>query len=103
LLLIKMSSSESKHKIPNLTIHLNAGFSHRVVQLVKEQNNPNITLVRNAFGDYGFLTLSNQTQMEIDTFVNKLKNIYPMELDYDFDPRKLGNKSTTVVNKLPNK
>jgi hypothetical protein len=80
-------SSGSDHKIPSLTLHLNAGVSSRIVDFVNAQKNTSIQLNRDAFGDYANITLKNLNQNQIDTFVNKLKNVWPLEFDYNFTPK----------------
>ena len=77
----------TQSKIPSLTIHLNAGASKRVVNFVYAQKNSSIVINRDAFGDYTNIILTNLAQADIDTFINKLKNIYPVEFDYNYTPR----------------
>lgn len=74
-------------KIPSLTIHLNAGSSKRVVDFVYALKNKDIVINRDAFGDYTNIVLTNLAQADIDTFINKLKNIYPVEFDYNYTPK----------------
>lgn len=78
--------SGSTHKVPSLVLHLNAGASHRVVKFVTDLKNADIKITRSAFGDYSYITITNQTQEDINTFLNKFKNIYPVEFDYNFTP-----------------
>ena len=79
--------SSNQHKVASLTIHLNAGASQRVVDFVTSQKNTNIVINRDAFGDYTNIVLTNLTQNDIDTFINKLKNVYPVEFDYNYTPK----------------
>jgi hypothetical protein len=79
--------SSNQHKIPSLTLHLNAGTSQRIVEFVNSQKNKSIVITRDAFGDYSNIVLTNLAQHDIDTFINKLKNVYPIEFDYNYTPK----------------
>lgn len=72
--------------VPSLVIHLNAGCSKRVADFVNTQKNPLIKIVRQAFGDYSHISLTNMKQEDIDTFLNKFKAVYPTEWDYNYKP-----------------
>lgn len=79
--------SSNQHKVTSLTIHLNAGTSQRIVDFVSSQKNSNIVINRDAFGDYSNIVITNSTQNDIDTFINKLKNVYPVEFQYNYTPK----------------
>ena len=85
----------SEKNIPTTAIYLNAGISSRVIDFVLGLNNPHIGIYyyqptnwqEEQFSPLSFyIQIDDMSQYDIDIFRNKLNNIYPTELDYDFTP-----------------